>query len=224
MNKKDIIDYLHSMIGSEMLVRVRYGGILNLILRQDLKNGKTIKWNILSRQCSWRVIHNEYLVCGSEDEIEDIDNALSGLAIGEVTEIIQNGNLDFSLISNNGFRFDFYTNLTWEPQLTINNQEYAFELTQEGWIEIDKAELKNLYDKTFSVIDFYSKECTERWSNKVPKIQGTNSCETCFYFRSFGGSFYYWEYGVCSSKNSEYDGKLVSSKSGCIYHTELKDL
>lgn len=195
-----------------------------MILHQVLRDGTTVKWNILSRQCSWRVIQNEHLVCGSEDEIEDIDDALPGLVIGEVIEIIQNGNFDFSLITNNGFRFDFYTSSTWEPQLTINNQEHAIKLTQEGWIEIDKAELKSLYDKTLSEIDLYSRECTERWSNKVPKIQGDNSCESCFYFRSFGGSFYYWEYGVCSSKKSQYDGELVSSKSGCIYHTKLKNL
>lgn len=224
MSHIEIEEFLHNIIGAEVtMCRVTYGGSIKLNLNKK-QDGIIEKWNILSRQCSWRVLHYDHIVCGSEDEIEDIDDALSGLEMGEIIKTSQNWNLDFSLITSNGFRFDFLTNSVWDPQLTIDNRETAFKLTQEGWLEIDNAELKSLYDKTLSAIDFYSKECTERWRNRVPKIQGGNSCDSCFYYRCFGGSFYFWKYGVCSNKNSEYDGKLVSNQSGCIHYAELKNI
>ena len=70
------------------------------------------------------------------------------------------------------------------------------------------------------VLDIYSKKTAERWSLKVPKTGNDNFCKNCSYFIEIAGKFYFWDYGVCSNKKSEFDGKITNVKSTCTYYSE----
>ncbi|MDR0321539.1 MAG: DUF3027 domain-containing protein [Treponema sp.] len=67
----------------------------------------------------------------------------------------------------------------------------------------------------------HSKECHERWGKIVPvisEISRIEYCKSCIYYIPIYGGAYFSDYGICSNKESNYDGKLVYCNSNCEYN------
>lgn len=232
-NKIFLEDVKDKLIGLRACyIGVAYGCHLKLSIGErrfyknnELKGKFHGDWDIVSRQCTWRVRRDSVILCGYGDEIEYSSEKLHSLELGTVKDIKQSEIFDLTIVFDSGIIIDYFMNITYEPQLTINsNQDLAYELTEEGFIEIDPEELFQKSSEIDSVLSAYSDECCKRWSNLVSKTSSDNICDNCFYFRSIDGSFYFWKFGLCSNCASEFDGKLVGIESGCEQFKELKDL
>lgn len=233
-NNKIFIEYVKDkLIGlRSCYIGVAYGCHLKLSLGEkrfyennELKGKFHGDWDIVSSQCTWRVRRDKVILCGYGDEIEYSSEKLHLLELGTVKDIKQSEIFDLTIVFDSGIIIDYFMNITYEPQLTINsNENLAYELTEEGFMEIDPKELFQKSSKIDSVLSAYSDECCKRWSNLVSKTSSDNICDNCFYFRSIDGSFYFWKFGLCSNGASKFDGKLVGIQSGCEQFKELKDL
>lgn len=232
-NKIFFEDIKEKLIGIRACyIGVGYGGHLKLGLGEkqfyksnELKGKYHGDWDIVSRECTWRIRKDRIVLCGHGDEIEYSSEKLHLLDLGIVQDIKQSEIFDLAIIFDSGIIIDYFMNITYEPQLTINyNQNLAYELTEDGFIEIDPQELFKKSSEIDSVLSLYSDECCKRWSNLVCKTNSNEICDDCFYFRSIDGSFHFWKFGICSNYESEFDGKLVGNESGCEQFKQLKDL
>lgn len=232
-NKISLESVKKKLIGlKSCYIVVGYGGHLKLGLGEkifykntELKGKYHGEWDILSRQCTWRVRRESTILCGHEDEIEYSRVKLHSLELGAVMDILQREIFDFTIIFDSGIIIDYFMNMTYDPQLQIScNPNIAYELTEDGLIEIDPHELNRKSLEIDSVLNVYSEECCKRWSNLVCKTNSEKTCDECFYFRSIDGSFHFWKFGICSNFESQFDGKLVGNESGCNQFKQLKDL
>lgn len=185
------------------------------------------EWDIICRSYAWRIIKNGKFLCGSDDEIEDIEEIIETLNLGVFTKIERErkAGIDFSLHFEDGIIVDYFCCSTNDNQMMIMQKDgIAYELTVEGIYKVYTNEHFQTLTEIESFISEYSEKCSARWEAKVPDKDYPKKCGDCFYLRGIDGHFHFWDYGICSNFNSIYDGTLVSIKSGCEFNEQLKNL
>lgn len=232
-NKISLENIRDKILGlSSCYIRVSYGGLLRLGLgeKRFYKNSEMNgmyhgEWDIISRECTWRIRRNNVVLCGQGDEIEYSSEKALSLSLGTVVGVEQREIFDLTIIFDSGIIIDYFMNMAYEPQLQIIcNPVSAYELTEEGFIEIDPLELFKKSSEIDCTLKVYSDDCCKRWDKLVVKADTNKRCDDCFYFRSIDGYFHFWKFGLCSNHESEFDGKLVGIESGCEKFKQLKDL
>lgn len=228
-----LYDLCKNLIGLNCCyLRVGYGSNLKIGLGKKLfyKNPKLKgkfhgEWDILSRMTTWRIIKNGKFLCGFDDEIELCNIVLSDLECGKVTKIVQGSYSDISISFSNDIDIDFFSNSLGDPKLiVIGGNRVSYELTLNGWeYESSDKNFKTLTDIE-AILSVHSEDCSRRWEKNIPQNESVNKCTNCFYFRQIGGYFHFWDYGICSNKESTFDGKVVAFNSGCKHLKNLKDL
>lgn len=213
--------------------KVGYGSKLKLGLgekvyydNEKLKGKFLGEWNIFSLHCSWRILKDNIIICGYDDDIEFCNDSIDKLEIGNIKNISQSSEMDLSIEFNSGLLIDYFCQSTYEPIVVIlsKTRQVTLELTQQGWIKPDPKETPAKLNKIEEIICAYSEVCNKRWNSIVPQREGEQECSDCFYLRGIDGHFYFWDYGICSNHKSKYDGQLVSVKSGCKFHENLNDM
>jgi hypothetical protein len=211
-------------------IKVAYGGWLRLGLgekiyldKSQLKGKFHYECDISSINSEWRIIANEQIICGSGNEIEYCTETINKLSIGRIINFIELSKFDLRIVFDSGLIIDFFCNATDETNLSIldykNNISYEF--FHDGWEQTDASVSTQKLTQIEEVLNSLSEECQNRWQEHVPEKDDEKECTDCFYFRGLNGHFYFWDYGICSNKESKNDGKLVNVKSGC---TKLKTL
>ncbi len=227
-------DIKNILVGTQSCyVKVLYGSGLRIGLGEKvpfdnprLKGKFHGEWDVLSRFCGWRILQNNKIICGFDNEIKDSNDILKSVLLGNLSDIIKLNEHDLRLSFENNYTIDFICQSTSEPIITIANEKRKVELdfTLDGWIQYDTDETSQKRNEIEVVFSTYSDECQNRWSKLVTISDGDNKCCDCFYFRGIYGGFYFWDYGLCSNGDSENDGKLVNVKSGCECLKHLCDI
>jgi hypothetical protein len=210
----------------------KYGGYLKIGLGEKVYYDETglkgkfhCQCDVSSRQSTWRIIQNNKILCGYGNEVEFNKGIFSSLELGSLVDIIQKTDFDITFMFDCGISVDFICNILEEPQLTITSYPtVAYELCMDGWRKIDPNELFRKVSEIDSVLSDLSEDCCNRWNSMVPKSKNNKVCDNCFYFRTINGYFHFWEFGICSNRESPFDGKLVGVSSGCNELKALKDL
>lgn len=216
-----------------VVIKDSYGGWLRVGLGEKIyhdkknKKGKYIcEWDTASINSSWRVVNDEKILCTFNDEIEYCNDILSELKLGKIVDVLKTSNFDYKFIFDSGISIEYFCQSVDGSNLSIlgRKENSSYELFSDGWEKEDVNEANGKLTKMDEIINSLSEDCQNRWKDTVPKKEDENECDDCFYFRGLGGHFYFWDYGICSNKESKNDGKLVNVKSGCAEHKQLKDL
>lgn len=227
-------DIRKSMISLDTsTIRIGYGGWLKLGFGEKvfydstkLKGKYLFEITVSSVSSAWRVIKDEELICGSDNEIEYCNDAISKLNLCKVIDFIQISKFDIRIIFDSGVIIDYFCQSTEGTTLAILDYKnsISYEFFFDGWEQTDSNKVADKLTEIEKVLDSLSEDCQSRWQTIVPEKEDDNECSNCFYFRGLDGHFYFWDYGVCSNKESKNDGKLVNVNSGCSKLKQLKEL
>jgi len=227
-------DIKNILLGTQSCyIKVVYGSSLRIGLGEkifydnpQLEGRFHGEWNILSRYSGWRILKNNKIICGFDNEIKDCNNILKSADTGKLLDIVQLNEYDLRLIFENGYTIDFLCQSTDEPIVSIvsKNSKVEFDLTLNGWIQYRTDETSQKMNTIETALSSQSDECQNRWSKLIRISDTDNKCRDCFYFRGIYGGFYFWDYGLCSNGDSENDGKLVNVMSGCDFLKHLGDI
>jgi hypothetical protein len=213
-------------------IRQGYGSKLRLGLGElvhyknpQLKGKFHGEWDLISRTFAWRMSLNNKLLCGSDDEVEFIDDALKNLKLGSITDIKRKSISDVSFLFSEGILIEFFCCSLDDNQMMIMKKgDTTFEFKHDGIYEVDINEHFSTLSAIESFIADFSEECSKRWEVRIPLNSSENKCDDCFYMRGIDGHFYFWDFGICSNEDSPFDAKLVGCESGCEFHRQLKEL
>lgn len=214
-------------------IKVGYGSWLKLGFGEKIFFDKTklkgrymFEINVSSIHSAWRVFKDAEFICGSDDEIDYCSKLLDKLTAGKIVDILELSKFDIRITFESGIIIDFFCQST--EGVTLSALDYinriSFEFYHNGWEQSDSNEVTGKLTEIEKVLSSLSDDCQNRWQNIVPNKDDDNECDNCFYFRGINGHFYFWDYGICSNKESKNDSKLVNVKSGCSKHKELKEL
>lgn len=180
-------------------------------------NFKKPGWYFETGSAAWRLSENGAIQTGAFEEAQHKDTALKALIGKKVVAIKKNNATDFSLIFQDNFTIDtFHQAVEYQPLKFCNMLEniYLFLSTEGNWYPqpdstgfTDDDELQHAH----------SEQAHKRWEQFVPRTSFDNNCRNCAYFIPSSGRYYFWDYGVCSHKNSVYDGQVVGVNSTCEY-------
>lgn len=183
------------------------------------------EWDLVSRTFAWRIIQDNKILCGSDDEPEFINDILRDFKLGVISHIEKRSIADIAISFSNGVNIDFFCCSNDDNQMILmKKDETAYEFTIDGIYEVTTNEHFNTLSEIESILSEYSKECSKRWKERVPGNNLVEKCDNCFYLRGIDGHFYFWDFGICSNVESPNDGKLVGSASGCEFYRQLKDI
>jgi len=181
------------------------------------KFGKHYKGELIvySEYCLWRIRQNNNILCSSYlYDAENID-IIENIKLSKLSGLIHTENDDFLFIFNDGYVIEYLCVIEAAPVLSITNKEDSYLYSKnKKWYKDDF----NESDKFDDMIMLHSKECFERWEKTVPKASGEEHCRNCIYYLQINGHYYYHDYGICSNKESDYDGKLVYCESNCKHN------
>jgi hypothetical protein len=190
------------------------------LLTNDLKEPE---WQFETVSAAWRLSEKEMILTGSYENEEHNDNFLKSLIGKKIVKIKNNNTTDFSLVFQNELKIDtFNQGLDFPPLELYNTVEGScLILSPQGQWSAAKDEIGSTEKEELQ--NFHSEQTDKRWKKVVPPKSFDNHCNNCAYFLSTSGRYYFWDYGICSNKNSHYDGKVVGVKSTCMYFDhELK--
>ena len=176
------------------------------------------EWEIRTIASSWRVNKYEGIFCGDYGEEEEIDKSLKNLLSQKLLNIGYRTSSDIELTLDNGIKVSFYASSsnTSRFELFIPNNIYIeFDATN-NWLIKNANESGEGLSYKEKLLNAHSEECFNRWEKIIPKCNGENYCHDCVYYRPLRGEFYFWDYGICSNKKSDFDANLVGIKSGCM--------
>lgn len=221
-----------NLIGKECCsIRIGFGSMLRIGIGEKvfyenpkLKGKFHGEWDIISRSCSWRIVKENKILCGDNDDIEECSNIVNKLTCGRVKDIFQTFEPDLTIQFDNNIHIEYFSNSLDDNQLIImSRNKISYDLTVDGWIKENNDKHSQTLSQIDEFISKYSEECNKRWEKVIPECNNLE-CDSCFYFRQIDGHFYFWDYGICSNGESPYDTKLVGIKSGCEFHKTLKDI
>jgi hypothetical protein len=185
------------------------------------KFGKHYKgeWIVYSEFCFWRIRQNNNILCSSYLYSGENEEIIKGIKMKKLIDFKHTENDDFIFIFDNSFEIEILSTIESEAVICIKNLDDSYLYSKNKKWYKDNFNESNKFDELMSI---YSKECHERWENIVPEISKIEHCKNCIYYIPIYGDAYFSDYGICSNKESNYDGKLVYCNSNCEYN--LKNL
>ena len=105
-------------IGDHRSLRLGFGEIVRVkTARGEADYGK---WEIGTYHCAWRIIHDQKIVCGSQDVVESIDElrrAISVIKWGRCSAIRQLTDMDVRVEFDNGVFVDILATISDEDEV-----------------------------------------------------------------------------------------------------------
>ena len=182
------------------------------------------KWLFETGLMGWRLLENGTILTGASESKQHKDNYLKSLNGKKIVEIKKNNATDYSLIFQDNFKIDTFIQGIDPSSLEFYNavEESHLVLDPQGnWNPLKETEG---YSDAEKLQDLHSKQTDKRWEKIVPRESYDNHCSNCAYFITIEGRSYLWDYGICSNKDSYYDGQVVGVRSTCEYFDfELTD-
>lgn len=202
-------------------VSLGYGGVLTVHLgalisydHPSLIDEKHGTWRIFTNSCSWRILQGTASLAGDNDDEAVIAPALNRFLNVEFLGIDSSAQLaDARLQFGNSLSIEFFQasceTVAWEilgPGLSAGIGPGPFWSPDVSNASLSKAE---------EAVSNHSQACAERWHRIVPGGHPRGGCRNCAYYCPLRGTFYFWDFGLCSNKASACDGRVVNVKSGC---------
>ena len=181
------------------------------------KFGKQYKgeWSIYSEYCNWRIWQKDKLLCSSYFYEAENDKIIKNIKLEKLIKWVHNKRDDFIFTFNDDYIIEYFCTTNINIIFSIVNiyETYSYSRNKK-WIKYSNSEPLGLTksEKKFAI---HSEECYNRWKQITPEISGKNPCKNCIYYIPINGDFNFSDYGVCSNKESDYDGKIVYIKSNC---------
>lgn len=173
------------------------------------------EWVVYSEYCLWRIRQKNNILCSSYLVDAENDDKIKNIKLNKLISLIHTENDDFFFIFNDDYVIEFLCTIESEAVLSITDIEDSYLYSKnKKWYKDDWNE-SNKFDE---MITIHSKECHERWEKIIPEISEKDRCQRCIYYVRICGGFYFSDYGICSNKESNYDGKLVYCNSNCKYN------
>lgn len=183
-----------------------------------LKNLFITEWELITLNCAWRCIENNYITCSSFDSEEDSSLIIEGL-LNNKLENIQQIKHDVILEFENGLIIELLGQSSTEPVIEFYcPNEIYLELTGGNWIQTKTTTSSEGLTQDEEIMSTHSEQCSNRWHKQINNSK--EKCNNCAYYLPIRGRFHFWDFGICSNKNSINDGKLVLVNTGCIEHNE----
>jgi hypothetical protein len=173
----------------------------------------------------WRIEDGKNIVCGSSNSAPEIETGIECLIGQSINSINVEGRIPELVIKfSNGLRLQSMAMVAGNPQWCVRQMDDTFLSWENGSAVCreEDDETDELPIEEQQVIDF-ADSIAERWG--VPKSSETaGHCKDCRFFITIDGEYALLKYGVCTNKDSGYDGKVVNVESGCAeYKEELGD-
>ena len=170
------------------------------------------EWILYSEYCLWRVRQKNTILCNSYLLDSENEEIMKKIPLEKLIDLIHNENDDFIFVFNDDYVIEILCTIESENILTISNMgnNYCYSKNKK-WHKDDF----NESDKYDEIISIHANECYERWKQIIPEISDKNHCRNCIYYIPIRGDYNFHGYGICSNKESDYDGKLVYAKSNC---------
>lgn len=181
------------------------------------------EWDIITISSAWRIIKDEKIICGSYDFLEENESKFNTLVFGILLNINCTPPYGLALSFSSGIRIEYWNQSATDNSLEIlaPNNTYL-ELDHKGiWKESCSnipAECLTEEEKRFVK---HTEECHTRWSKSLSQCEMDECCSNCAFYCPLSGHFYFWDYGLCSNTNSNYDGKVVGVKHTCFEFNKL---
>ena len=208
------IESRSSLIGMTIFEFSRCSDKLSLLI-QDFDE---VEYTMVLVSAAWRLSADQVLVTGSYENTESKDAGLRKLLGCKLEKVQYNNHADLSLFFENGYRIDTFQQSEDFPvmELFYRGPETAepnvISLEASGkWVDADDSGLTD--DEKLAAT--HSENTEMRWRLMVPPDSPVNHCANCAYFLSTSGRFYFWDFGMCSNRKSNYDGQAVGAKSTC---------
>jgi len=178
------------------------------------------EWEIRSNPSGgiWRFINkaNNKILVGDADTDAPLDAKLikSLLARNPKITIVD---------SSSDIKISFPNSITIEI-LGTSSRKYCWELSgPEHYYEIGPAEKIRRLKKTHinrvseeeKLLMTHAEDCAARWKKLSPKTFGKQKCRDCVFYRPLEGEFAFFDFGVCSHRQSPFDGKAVHINGHC---------
>jgi hypothetical protein len=178
--------------------------------RQRRQNGQVtiyVGWD-------WRVEKGSRVLFGSSNskpEIEDGIDALTGVTIQNIS--IQGFVPELAIEFSNGARM-------MSAAMRTDTSEWSIRLPGAVWISCDEGVVHSgngaaigLTPEEEAVFE-HAHLTARRWAVPVG-IGKKGRCDSCAYMIRLDGNADFLDYGVCTSAESKFDGRVVNMGSGC---------
>lgn len=181
------------------------------------------EFNFRSDFSIWRIRDKENYLCGSYLLEEENESILQNLNLGKLLDFKQTKNDDFLFVFENSYEIDILCSTNDENMFTVSiqNEEYVSFNQKNKWIIESLNESITSMTETENIISEHSFDCRKRWESIIPKNKNDyDFCKDCFYYLPISGTFYFFDFGLCSNSKSNWDGKVVEAKSSCEFFNE----
>ena len=178
-------------------------------LEEEGPRGKQTRWTweVRSWDGIWRVTKSKKPIFGSGSDEAVIEAQLPSL-LGLTVERV-----DYESFAGD-LRVHFSDGTTLEILSLSAEGDCAWSIKgPDSWFpsETDGAELTEQEEE----LSAHAEACFTRWRERVPMQNKERGCKQCAYYRHLQGAWYFWDFGVCTNGQSEYDGKVVNIGSIC---------
>jgi hypothetical protein len=183
------------------------------------------EWQLRTESCTWRIIQNQDMYCGYYGDNEENDNLLNSLLNLRILDVVQISLFDIMFVLEKDYRIFLLAQSRDNSHFGIfaPNDVYIEFSSAKEWI-ISKSNIPSGLTEEERLLSDHSELCFERWEKIIPRFKGETHCRECIYYRPLRGEFYFWDYGICSNRKSEFDGELVGVKSGCINYSNTFEI
>jgi hypothetical protein len=214
--EENIIDLpcTNAKIGYADVLKLSFGKKL-FYENSKLRNAFYGQIEISIETFSWRILKDELIVCGSSDDYKNAENGLKKI-IGKKIVALKTENNSIQITLDTNYKIEAYKSTVEDDDLIFIDIEKG--LSKSNYVFNGK-EWKNYINPGLSKeeleLNAFSELTNSRWKTKTPKTTSKNQCKNCDYYIELSGRFYFWDYGVCANKKSDYDGNVVNVNSSC---------
>jgi hypothetical protein len=174
----------------------------------------------ISIDWDWRIEGESKIICGSSNSGPEIANHLAMFEGETVKELVLDGSPhELILTISNGRRLRSMSMVTGSPQWSIRFSDGIWFSCEEDELFASDGTHSEGMTKEEERVCSLAKVASKRWGTPVIEPK-PGYCGSCQYYVRLDGSFYFLDYGVCSSSRSAFDGKVTNVKSGCPEHAE----
>jgi hypothetical protein len=162
----------------------------------------------------WRCEAGNTVLFGSSNSRPAIERGIQALAASKVVSIAINGKVpELSIEFSNGYRLISAAMLPDGSEWSVRLGESLYLSAEKGILLLGQGAGDGLTHEEEAEFQ-HAEETAKRWGYPIvePKL---GPCQDCIWMRSIDGDGNFLDYGVCTSKDSPMDGRVVNIQSGC---------
>jgi len=162
----------------------------------------------------WRCEAGNTVLFGSSNSRPAIERGIQALLASKIVSIAINGKVpELSIEFSNGYRLISAAMLPDGSEWSVRLAENLYLSAEKGVLLLGQGENAGLTDEEEAEFQ-HAEETAERWGCPIVEPK-RGSCQDCIWMRSIDGDADFLDYGVCTSKESPMDGRVVNMQSGC---------